>query len=130
MTPRLPFGTLLGRALRRRCPLCGVGVPFRGWFRMTERCPHCGHRYERESGYWVSALIVNMAATEALFGVFFVAVLFATLPDVAWGPVLVVGAVTNVIFPTAFYPLSKTVWVALDVFFNPPRGEEEAEVRS
>lgn len=104
--------------------MCGVGVPFTGWFRMTERCPHCGHLYERESGYWVSALIVNMGATEALFGVFFVAVLFATLPDVAWGPVLVVGAVTNVVFPILFYPLSKTVWVALDVFFHPPEPGE------
>jgi uncharacterized protein (DUF983 family) len=123
--PQRPsLGTLLGRALRRRCPVCGVGVPFKGWFRMTERCPHCGYFYERETGYWVSALIVNMAATETLFGLFFVAVLFATLPEVAWGPVLFVGAATNVVFPTVFYPLSKTVWVALDLFFHPLEPDE------
>jgi hypothetical protein len=26
----------------------------------------------------------------------------------------------NVIVPTFFYPLSKTMWVAIDIFFNPP----------
>jgi uncharacterized protein (DUF983 family) len=94
-------------------------VPFRGWFHMLDRCPHCGYRYERESGYWVSALIVNTAVTEGVFGVLFVAVLVLTLPDVAWVPVLVVGIVTNVLVPVLFYPLSKTVWVAIDLAFHP-----------
>ena len=114
---------LVGRGLRRRCPICGIGKPFIGWFRMTPTCPHCGYRYEREDGYWVSAMIVNTAVTEAIFGVAFVAVLIATLPEVAWAPVLIVGAITNVVVPILFYPLSKTVWVAMDVFFHPPSNE-------
>jgi uncharacterized protein (DUF983 family) len=114
------LGTLLGRALKRRCPRCGTGRPFSGWFRMMESCPDCGHRYERESGYWVTALIVNTAVTEAVFGVLFVAVLIATIPDVPWLPVLLVAAATNVIVPVLFYPLSKTVWVAIDLYFHPP----------
>jgi hypothetical protein len=93
---------------------------------MAERCPHCGFRYERESGYWVGAIIINTAATEALFGVLFVAVLVATLPDVAWLPVIIVGVLTNVIVPILFYPLSKTVWVAIDVALHPLRPEERA----
>ena len=123
---RLGLGALLARALRRRCPICGVGIPFEGWFRMKPECPQCGHHYEREDGYWVSAMIVNTAVTEAVFGIGFVAVLIATIPDVAWVPVLIVGAVTNVVVPILFYPLSKTVWVALDVFFHPPREGERA----
>ena len=91
---------------------------------MTPTCPHCGYTYEREDGYWVSAMIVNTAVTEGIFAIAFVAVLIATLPDVAWLPVLIVGAITNVAVPILFYPLSKTVWVALDVFFHPPtRGD-------
>lgn len=114
------LGTLVGRALRRRCPVCGIGVPFDGWFRMTADCPHCGHHYEREDGYWLNAMIVATAVTEGLFGIFFAIVLFTTLPDVAWLPVLIVGAVTNVIVPVFFYPLAKTSWVAIDVYFNCP----------
>jgi uncharacterized protein (DUF983 family) len=104
--------------------VCGIGKPFVGWFNMSAACPHCRHRYEREEGYWVSAMIVNTAVTEAVFGVLFVVVLFATLPDVAWVPVLVVGALTNVVVPVLFYPLSKTVWVAIDIYFHPLHPEE------
>ncbi|CAN5568485.1 hypothetical protein BH24ACT26_BH24ACT26_10830 [soil metagenome] len=111
--------TLVVRALRRRCPVCGVGTPFTGWFRMTETCPHCGYRFEREDGYWVSAMIVNTAVTEVLFGIIFVAVLIATIPDVDWAPLLIVGLVTNTLVPVFFYPLSKTVWVALNIYFHP-----------
>jgi uncharacterized protein (DUF983 family) len=30
---------LFGRALVRRCPNCGGGPIFDGWFRMREHCP-------------------------------------------------------------------------------------------
>jgi uncharacterized protein (DUF983 family) len=108
--------------------VCGVGSPFTGWFRMLPACPHCGYRYEREDGYWVSAMIVNTAVTEAVFGVLFVAVLIASLPDVEWITVLAVAAFTNVVVPVLFYPLSKSTWVAIDVFFHPlSRAERPAE---
>ncbi len=115
-TPRLM--TLVRHALRRRCPVCGVGNPFTGWFRMLEDCPHCGHHYEREPGYWLNAMIIATAVTEGLFGILFVAVLIYTLPDVDWMPVLIVAAVTNVLVPILFYPLAKTTWVAIDLYFR------------
>jgi hypothetical protein len=40
---------------------------FAGWFALRNRCPACGFRYEREEGYWVGAVIVNTAASMALF---------------------------------------------------------------
>jgi uncharacterized protein (DUF983 family) len=113
-----PAGALLMRALRRICPVCGIGRPFQGWFRMTPECPHCGHHYEREEGYWIAAMVVNMGVTEALFGIVLVAGIIASWPDVAWGSLLIIGAVMNVVIPTVFYPLSKTLWVAIDTFFR------------
>ena len=85
---------------------------------MTATCPHCGWRYEREEGYWLSAAIVNMAVTEAIFGILFVIVVITTLPHVPWLTVLIVGAVANIVVPLGFYPMSKTVWVAIDVYFR------------
>jgi uncharacterized protein (DUF983 family) len=117
---RPSLGALLLRALRRRCPFCGIGHPFVTWWRLSERCPHCTYRYEREDGYWVGAMVVNTAVTEGLFGLLFVAILIATLPDVQWFSILLAGAATNVLVPIFFYPLSKTLWVAIDMFFNPP----------
>ena len=115
--PRL--GPLVRRALLRRCPVCGGKKIFAGWSRLKSRCPTCSYRFERESGYWVSAIIVNTAVTFSLFGIFFVGVLIATYPDVSWGPVLLVGAVTNFVFPIFFFPLSKTVLMAFDLWVHP-----------
>jgi uncharacterized protein (DUF983 family) len=50
------------RALRRQlCPKCRKGPMFRGrlWrgsLAMHERCPVCGLKFERETGYFVGAL--------------------------------------------------------------------------
>ncbi len=120
---RPPLGLLARRALLRRCPVCGAKKIFSSWFQLKARCPTCSYTFERESGYWVSAIIVNTAVTEALFAVFFVGVLIATFPDVSWGPVLVVGAVTNVLFPIGFFPLSKTLLIAFDLWIHPPSSE-------
>jgi hypothetical protein len=94
---------------------------WRSWSQLVDDCPRCGWHFEREEGYWVSAIIVNTGVTMALFGIGFVAVLIATIPDVRWGPVLLVAAVTNVVFPILFFPVSKTVWVAIDLFFHSPK---------
>lgn len=86
---------------------------------MVEACPHCGYSFSREEGYWVGALIVNIAVAEAWFAVLFAVVVLATMPDVAWVPLLVVGVVTNTLLPAFFYPYSKTLWMAVHLYFNP-----------
>ena len=115
---RQPLSRLVARALRRRCPRCGAKV-FEGWFKLPARCPRCGHLYERESGYWVMAIVINTAAMEALFAVLFVGVVLATAPDVDWRSLLVALIATNGIFPVFFYPFSKTLWVAADLYMHP-----------
>ena len=117
------FGGQLGRGLRKRCPNCGGGNLFQGFFRLKPACPACGYVFEREDGYWTGAMIVNIAACEAWFFFLFVGVLLATAPDIEWGPVLLVALVTNGILPVVFYPHSKTIWMALDLHFNPQRSQ-------
>ncbi len=90
---------------------------------MVERCPECGYSFAREDGYWVGALIVNIAVAEAWFAVLFAAVVLATMPDVTWQPLLVVAVVTNGILPIVFYPYSKTLWMAVDLHIHPPNLE-------
>jgi hypothetical protein len=87
---------------------------------MFDRCSVCGYNFEREEGYWVGALIVNIAFAEAWFAVLFAVVLIATLPDVAWVPLLVVALVTNGLLPVIFYPYSRSLWMAVDLYFHPP----------
>lgn len=121
LPPRPGLFALLRRGLARRCPLCARGKVYESYFQMRSRCPSCGYPFEREEGYWVGALVVNMAVAEIWFALLFVAVLVATLPDVAWVPLLVVALVTNGIVPVIFYPFSKTLWMAIDLHFHPAR---------
>lgn len=42
-----PFLRGLRRGFVRRCPNCGEGALFRGYLRVRETCPSCGHDNER-----------------------------------------------------------------------------------
>ncbi len=124
------LGALLRRGLRKRCPVCGGGALFDSWFKLKDRCPTCGYLFSREEGYWVSAIIVNMAVIEALFLVLFMVVVLATAPQVPWGPLVSLAAGFNVAFPIFWYPFSKTTWMAIDLYFHPLEASERGHERS
>ena len=56
--------TMIRRALRLKCPECGISpifMPIRrvrslfDWFIPLDGCPRCGYAYEREDGYFLLA---------------------------------------------------------------------------
>ena len=108
------------RVVRRRCPVCGAKGIFSGWFELRTRCPGCNFSFEREEGYWVGAMIANIAAAEGLFGVMFIGGILATYPDVPWTALTIAGAFVMVVLPVLFYPLSKTLWLWVDLAFIHP----------
>jgi hypothetical protein len=75
----------------------------------------------REEGYWVGAIIVNLALTMAFFALIFAVGVLLTIPDPAWTPILVAALVMSALFPVWFFPRSKTVWMAFDLYFIPNR---------
>ena len=115
MQQQATTGQMLGRALRRRCPRCGEKEIWRSWFNLTDACPQCHYRFEREEGYWVMAIIVNTALVEGIFAVFFVGGLIASWPEINWPYLLATALVTNAILPFLFFPYSKTVWMTIDL---------------
>src|SRR4051812_23871637 len=42
-----------------RCPKCLRGKVFSGMVTMNECCPLCGHKFEREPGYFMGAMFGN-----------------------------------------------------------------------
>jgi hypothetical protein len=99
---------------------------------MKEDCSQCCIHFEREEGYWVGALIINTTVTFATFLVIFVSGILITWPDVPWTVVGVVTIVANGLIPVAFYPVSKSLWLALEMGWHPlePEEVEAAGVRS
>jgi hypothetical protein len=100
------------------------------WFAMAETCPGCGLRFQREEGYWVGAVIINTTVTFFSFVGLFVALTVATWPAVPWGLVMGVTVGVNVILPIVFYPVSKTLWAALEMSWHPLEPGEIAEASS
>ena len=84
-------------------------------------------RFEREPGYWVGAIGVNTAIIFATFVLVFAGMTVATFPDVPWGLVFAVTVGVNLIVPIVAYPISKTLWLALEMSWHPLEpGEVEA----
>jgi len=110
-------GRMLWRGLRRKCPRCGGGKLFHHWFTMVPDCPNCELHFEREPGYWVGAVAINTMVIGMLFTVVMVAWSAATVPDIPWVALLMAEIPLMTIGPAAFYPFSKTLWVAVDRAF-------------
>src|SRR6185437_349478 len=59
--PRVPGLILLRRALARRCPRCGRGAIFAGYFTMSPRCSECGAVFWVDKGEWLGAFVIDWA---------------------------------------------------------------------
>lgn len=69
---RLPYRRILAHALRKRCPRCGQGHLFAGWYTLHERCAACDLVFESSDGATWAFMYVT---TAAITGVFIVAML-------------------------------------------------------
>lgn len=112
-------GRLLVRGATRRCPRCGERDIFKGYFAMRDECPRCGLDLVREQGYYVGAMIVNIGAAELLALILIIIATIWTWPDIPVWEIVIIGVVVNLLFPIVFYPLTKTLWLAIDLaYFN------------
>ena len=117
----------LVRALRLRCPHCGGGPVFVTWSRLVPNCPVCGLGFERgEQGYWLGAYFFNLMAVETVFSVWVPGFLWLTWPSPPWGVFQITTILLMVIFPIFFFPWSKTLFLAFDLFIRPPTDEDFA----
>jgi len=119
---RPPFLRTLARGALLRCPVCGRARVFRTPFRVRHHCPACLALFQREEGFFVGAIMINVVTTEAAvmlaagFGLLLFAVREALLL-----PLLFTVAL---LFPVAFYHHSWSLWLAGDHLFEglPRRG--------
>ena len=133
-TDALPStGRMLWRGIRRRCPRCGSGKLFKGYFTMKPSCPRCGHCFEprAEEGFFLGALTINLGVTQTaiLLGLFvYIAVLASGEGRIPVIPLLLGAGVLVVALPVLFYPFSRTIWAACDLALHtmdPNRGKQD-----
>ncbi len=132
----VPLSTIAKRGLSKRCPRCGQGHLYEGFYSVHERCPECSYRYEAGSGdTWAFMYITTAALTG-----FIVIAMFLLHPSNTWlGLFLVILAAVTVIAGTL--PIRKSIAIALEYIIstqfdhqhaneqveqkqeNPPQGE-------
>jgi uncharacterized protein (DUF983 family) len=116
MSAHGPF-VLFARGLRQRCPVCGKGKIFQGFFKTYERCPVCHFVYEREPGYYTGAMAINLIVTELLIVV--VAVPVAASQVVSIPVMIALGLTLPILLPLIFYRPTKSLWISLDHLLHP-----------
>jgi uncharacterized protein (DUF983 family) len=106
------IASALLRALRLRCPVCARASVFRRPFKVRHHCPACGALFQREEGFFVGALMINVVTTEAAvlaaYGLFLLAL---GGRDALVLPLLFAVAL---LFPFAFYHHAWSLWLAAD----------------
>jgi uncharacterized protein (DUF983 family) len=123
--PRRSVTALFVRALRLRCPHCGGGPIFLTWSQLVPNCPVCALGLERgEHGYWLGAYFFNLMAMETVFSVWVLAFLLGTWPNPPWELLQATTIVLMLVVPVAFFPYSKTLFLAFDLLVRPPAEED------
>lgn len=133
MRPR-PFdeapsrGRLLARGFTRRCSWCGDRKAyFRGWFKRQERCRACGHKYRRgDEAFELGAVTMNIILSLLTVLITVLVLILATLPDVPVFGVTAATVAVALVAPALFYPVSYTLWQAVDLWMRRPSEAELA----
>jgi uncharacterized protein (DUF983 family) len=125
-SPRLPGEPSPARRVLRafllHCPECGGGGLFRHWLRLEARCPHCALKLDRATpDHFVGAYLVNLIIAEVLFAIGLGVWLLSVWPAVPWDEIEVVAVVAMLATPLLTYPFTRTVWLAADLIFDPPK---------
>ena len=108
---------ILGRALRLRCPDCGLGPLYTSLFKMNNHCEYCGLVYEREQGYFVGAIYFNIIATESLL--LGTLVIYGLITREITQTILTALIVLALILPLIFFHHSRSFWLCMDHLLNP-----------
>jgi len=93
--------TALVRGATKRCPRCGSGALFKGWFTIRDRCPGCGLRLEREEGGFLGAMVLSYLVTEGILLALLIAWLIVDLPDLYVGALTVASIAVAGMIPRA-----------------------------
>lgn len=119
--------TMVARALTRRCPHCGGGGLFIGWFKARDRCPACGVRLLRGDESWATGTyLFNLVVSELLLMAVLAVVVVSTWPDPPWAVLQVGSLALMVAAPILFYPFARLLFLAFDMMFRPVQPDELA----
>ncbi|MEO7611416.1 MAG: DUF983 domain-containing protein [Gemmatimonadales bacterium] len=90
---------------------------FRHWFAMRSHCSHCG--ISLATGNSVGANLLNLVLAELTLVAGLGTVVARTWPDPPWRHLQYGAPILMVIAPLVFFPLSRVLFVAIDLAMHP-----------
>lgn len=127
--PHPPTTRMIGRGLALRCPLCGARGLFRRWVEPQPACPRCQLKLDRgEADFFLGAFTLNFVAVQLVLVGFLLVAVTVTWPHVPWLALLWVGVPLVVLTPVVLYPVSRLVWLAIDLTMRPPTPRDFPEL--
>ena len=100
-----------------RCPDCGLGPLYRAPFRMNNHCSYCDLIYEREQGYFIGAIYLNVIATESLL--LGALLIYGLITGKVNQSILTILIALALILPLVFFHHSRSLWLCIDHILNP-----------
>jgi uncharacterized protein (DUF983 family) len=115
--PQLPFWRTVSRSCRLRCPRCGQGRLFEGWFAMRPKCDECHLDFRQEPGFYLGSIYFNYGLTALIVTISYFTLYFATsLSD----RVVLIGLMVFIIFfPLWFFRYARSLWLGFDQYWDP-----------
>ncbi len=109
-----------------KCPVCGKGKLFRGYFDNPDRCPECGYYFMRENGYFLPHVPIGYAATVIVSLGSWPVLRYLFGLESFWWTAGILAAVA-LAFGTWSVRYAKMLWLALDLTIHPPVAEDFKE---
>jgi|688.fasta_scaffold203024_2 uncharacterized protein (DUF983 family) len=116
--------TAFARAGLLRCPACGTGPLFRGWFTMHEACLACSASFLREQGFYLGSIYINYGMTVIVTGALYA--LLVLVAGTSHETALAACLAVAVAFPILFFRHARSFLLALDGSVN--RHQQHASV--
>ena len=125
-------GKMIRRSLLRQCPRCANrNAWFTSWFKQGERCIGCGIKRTRDTdGHELGSMTIASALNIVLIMAAIGTAVAITAPDVPVLTLYIVLASAALVFPVLTWPMTHTLWMAIDLIFRPMGVDEVAEAQA
>lgn len=89
------------------------------------RCAGCNFRFERsDESYFSGAMFFGLLMGEFVYGVALLVIVVSMHPDIPWDTLMWAGPLGVLLVMIAIIPVSRVVWLAIDVLVRPVQPDE------
>ena len=101
-----------GSIFRNRCPKCGETPIFKGFYSMNAKCSACGNVYEKESGYFMGAMMAAYFLGIVAIVPTLVLCIFALQLELPTA--LIIAGLQLVVFQPILFRYSRIIWINIE----------------